>query len=556
MNIWSILVAVALIMIPLTVVSVIFIATSKATGQFSAAFIATTAVIPLLASIGIVIAYLILTSFKPGTWQEISDWAVISGSWAGFISWISLALIYTGVTSVRRANITSYNELTQSMETVRAQLDSSDFCGKDEYKETASCKEARGHYRLVAEKLGLDQDGTPKEDDNKGINKDLQWVLGSGYINLWNRVHRAKEALMEVGPTEAVIRKALRDEQRLTGSAIEAKDILLENLRLAISVLDENAVMYLSAPPKTNAAIYRAARTEQNQTEAGTTATSAEKKQARAVLRGVRQNINEFRDGRWDGLVRARNHLIETVTFTGLTMYVLVVIAVLTCVPRDAMLAAAVFFLVGAIIGLFKRLRDESAADVASENDYGLSRARLVHTPLFSGLAAIGGVIIIGMAPALLNTEVLAPKKAPTPTAMVTATISSGVSEETPTNTRGAQTALPATHIAPTSTIDLTATKATPTQTGLTSTESLAAAAATETALPNQAATTGISPPKELPSLEEIFNLRLNPFGLIVAATFGLAPALLIGALQKQIEDYKRDIRSTNSSDGPSGQST
>ncbi len=56
-------------------------------------------------------------------------------------------------------------------------------------------------------------------------------------------------------------------------------------------------------------------------------------------------------------------------------------------------MAGVAFYLVGALVGLFNRLRGEADSDSAVE-DYGLALARLVHTPLFSGLAAVSGVLL------------------------------------------------------------------------------------------------------------------------------------------------------------------
>jgi hypothetical protein len=44
----------------------------------------------------------------------------------------------------------------------------------------------------------------------------------------------------------------------------------------------------------------------------------------------------------------------------------------------------------------------DANAETAVE-DYGLSRMRLFHTPLFSGLAALGGVLVIPMLSVLVN---------------------------------------------------------------------------------------------------------------------------------------------------------
>jgi hypothetical protein len=119
---------------------------------------------------------------------------------------------------------------------------------------------------------------------------------------------------------------------------------------------------------------------------------------ARAVLRTVRQSINEFRDESWNGLIVARNRLLATMFFTGLTVFALLVIPIIRNASQSAIVAASTFYLVGAAVGLWGRLRGEFQTEAAVE-DYGLSAARLITTPLFSGLAAIGGVMLVAMLP-------------------------------------------------------------------------------------------------------------------------------------------------------------
>jgi len=48
------------------------------------------------------------------------------------------------------------------------------------------------------------------------------------------------------------------------------------------------------------------------------------------------------------------------------------------------------------------------------------------------------------------------------------------------------------------------------------------------------------------PLLLDVFSLRANPFGLLFAAVFGLAPNLLIGALQSTADGYKADLQTTS----------
>jgi hypothetical protein len=87
----------------------------------------------------------------------------------------------------------------------------------------------------------------------------------------------------------------------------------------------------------------------------------------------------------------------------GITTYLLLSLALVAGVPVTYVQAVAVFYLVGAIVGLFNRLRIEAGQSSAVE-DFGLSQARLVVTPLVSGLAAVAGVYLIAAFPTLLPT--------------------------------------------------------------------------------------------------------------------------------------------------------
>ena len=141
--------------------------------------------------------------------------------------------------------------------------------------------------------------------------------------------------------------------------------------------------------------------------EAGTSQVVVDvaKANARQALREVRYARNTFRDDARDGLIRARNRLIWTVLTVAAVTYLLLGLAmVVGVVPVDNMASVAVLFLVGAIVGLFDRLRVESTRTSAVE-DFGLYGSRLVATPLISGLAAVGGVYLIAMAPLLTPAQ-------------------------------------------------------------------------------------------------------------------------------------------------------
>src|SRR5262249_19362768 len=125
---------------------------------------------------------------------------------------------------------------------------------------------------------------------------------------------------------------------------------------------------------------------------------------ARTTLGEIRHTINAFRDDSWAGLVRTRNRLLVAITGSGGVTFLLLVTA-LSVRPQqptpislaDPLLGASVFYLVGAIVGLFNRMYSESNNATVEVEDYGLTLARIGLTPLLSGLAAIAGVLVVGL---------------------------------------------------------------------------------------------------------------------------------------------------------------
>lgn len=132
---------------------------------------------------------------------------------------------------------------------------------------------------------------------------------------------------------------------------------------------------------------------------------------SRATLRVVMHAINDFRDSRRAEMIRARNRLLLTIFVTSLLAYGIEIVVLLAGAPPSSLIAAILFFLVGATVGLLDRLRREARSSSAMD-DYGLFEARLLHTPLLSGLAAVGGVLLINVIPALTTAMSADPKAA------------------------------------------------------------------------------------------------------------------------------------------------
>jgi hypothetical protein len=187
-------------------------------------------------------------------------------------------------------------------------------------------------------------------------------------------VYKAEEALLLVDTRSRIIGEGLYDLSRCVGSTMEQQVDLARRATNAIAVLGRGkpAADQLLGPAD----------------EAG----------AREDLCFVRRAIDEFRCQRFAGLIRARNHLGVAGALTGITMYALLWLAIGLGTTREVVGVVAAYYLIGSTVGFLNQLYTEASRQVTSAvDDYGLSLARLTVTPLLSGLAAIGGVLIVAM---------------------------------------------------------------------------------------------------------------------------------------------------------------
>jgi hypothetical protein len=215
------------------------------------------------------------------------------------------------------------------------------------------------------------------------MNRELEWALGYGYVRSREHLHRLEEAALASAPQEILIAEATNDFLRLQGSNIDNREQLLEQLHRALSVSASTAGVTVGFVPVSGVAGLNPPFQHPQDADV-----------ARQLVRQIRHAINEYRDESRHGIVRARLQLRDSTAFTALLTYLLFVFSLLAGAPLHAVVSAASFFLVGAVVGLFNRLYLDGSAQTAIE-DYGLSRARLLHTPLFCGLAALGGSILL-----------------------------------------------------------------------------------------------------------------------------------------------------------------
>ena len=403
---------------------------------YGASLAMTGVMVPFVASVVMVGVYLALPyAFIPVPLLNIgpdSKWYAIAASTIfTLLLWLIGALACLRFATAESANPRSYGLLKSRLCQLKANLGIAD--SDDELK---ALEEKYGDIKLAVGKI---KDLQPKNvggatcDSNQvaqtdayacyiDIRKMLQqypaslvWALGTGYNSAWSLLHHAEEALIEWECVPEVIRGAIHDKLAIQGSAISDKDELLDKLARAVTTLDPAAVVYLkdhqskeSSELDQLAEAFKQKAIKQIRAENGLDDDASKgvdpkaKLMARAALREVRSTLNSFRDKSWEGIVRARNKLLASIAVTGTVTHILLGITILTSHmpntihPASALMAATAFYLIGAVTGLFGRFYHESIASNAVD-DFGFSIARLVATPLLSGLAGIGGVLFTVM---------------------------------------------------------------------------------------------------------------------------------------------------------------
>ena len=339
-------------------------------------------IIPIVATIISVATYLVLnlkapTSLTGFGWLD-AVFPLLVGIFSTLLLWTIMAYCCRRFTAVHRANEKSFYALLNHLSRLNYYIDT---LPNEDTKELLQYRDAIC--------LALQQRST-------------SWIAGIGYIELWDLIDSAEEALIAVAPSGKVIADAIYDEMRLNDSKITNSEEWANKLRSAIKWLDPTAVSYLKPAVGAQSPIAGAVTLQQDSAidqegkpadqQPGTA--TPQQTDARSVLRIVRGTINDFNSKSWDALITARNQLFSTMTLVGLTLFVFVALAILFRANPQHMEAAIIFASIGALAGLIGRLSIESQLDKTMD-DYRLSTARLLVTPLLSGLAAVLGVLIV-----------------------------------------------------------------------------------------------------------------------------------------------------------------
>src|SRR6266704_4548997 len=249
------------------------------------------------------------------------------------------------------------------------------------------------------------------EIENMLKGEGLMWVLGTGYIALWNRINKVDEALINLLPCDQVIEGAKNDELRLKGSQVPDSEALSELLKNAITTLSSDQIcckqpsqqrdkankLQLSRAQGMLAFLKSVLDPRSPSTVTNGQAAQQTHEEARNDIRKVRYILHKFTNERWDGLVRTRNQLMGTALLTGFFTYLLVLIAILGNVQPLKIVEALVFWLLGVIVGTFNQLINEWSKTDLVFDDYGSTLALFMVTPLLSGLGSLVGVLLVSI---------------------------------------------------------------------------------------------------------------------------------------------------------------
>ena len=336
------------------------------------------------------------------------DYAAAIGLAGAFVLWLLAGFSLRSFASVAHANGTSFDLIAERLERLRSRVPPAPPSGEQGSAEDGAVGAARGHIDAINALLGI-RDGVRASSASKDqLDRSVRWVLGTGYVDLWRRIHLAEEALI-LAPDAEPVAEATEALERITDSGLKTAASLSYRLRVAARVVDKGLGPYLRSleAPATGPSddeITKAA-------EAICAGSSDARARGLEVIKEVRHTVNSFRDTRWEGLVHARNRLVKSTLLVGAMGCAVLALAVILHVPPDALVAAVVFYLVGGLVGLFARLRTDAEASTAVD-DYGLSTVTLINTPLVSGLAAVAGVVLTSLLASSAVTASIVPPPA------------------------------------------------------------------------------------------------------------------------------------------------
>ncbi len=386
---------------------------------YSASLLAVGDMMPVFASLVAAGLYLFHTSLDRVTLAILNAGAfnalVFSSLFTGAL-WLVVSIPFCFLCTARNANPGNYIRLHSRLHQLQASLGLKNDVDVPSEEFNSIMKAAgfdresdRHTWSVVQEAYVCHMDICRKL---KSFPAGLVWSTGTGYNSAWTLLHHAEEAMIEVTDVDTALRGAKHDFLAIQGSQIDSKDGLLADVIRAVAVLKlppDEAEDYLKEQQPGKMPVTLSQLTELIHHSSGVVSnkgvenahpkTEAEAA-ARITLREVRSTLNSFRDNRWEGFVRQRGRLLRAIAVTGIVTYVSICFVLASGPPPDFILAATLFYIVGAIAGLFVRFYHESRSSTPID-DFGLTTIRLLAIPLLSGLAGMWGALLVILLPDL-----------------------------------------------------------------------------------------------------------------------------------------------------------
>jgi len=381
--------------------------------------------IPILAGLITIFMY---ASFP----QDLSPLiTLLAGIACTLFAWAILAIPFSRFATVDGGNPSSGDGLRKKLHVLNARMNSVQYIIAHQDAIPTSAPNMQPSppttSQTIAQAFALEVTKGHLDGIELLLNKSgLSWVLSNGYINVWSRLQLAEEDMIYILPVEIVAEDAIYDQWRLKDSDIPGWPAMHQTLEGAINSLMLQGHAVIQPPPSTQnstdqqpgQAVIQPLPPIQNGAEQQpkqpanqlplSAQSNTEQQFARSRIHTIRSNINHYKKARWESLIGSRNILMGIAVLSSLFTYILLCIALVGKVPPSKMLGAAVFFFVGAIVGLFSRLQAEwtrkNTSTTSVVNDYGLTWARIIVTPVLSGLAAIIGVLLVAMLSIVLLT--------------------------------------------------------------------------------------------------------------------------------------------------------
>lgn len=286
--------------------------------------------------------YLLSLPADPG--PDVRFTAILFGLVEGTLIYLAIAVATDQATLPHRANSRSFTDLTGRVQSAKQALASA---------------QARGvkHRSLPVRQLADLESRLTSEDT------DPEWSLGLAYVNQWRRLHQIEAALIRTADEAEWPGILLHDELRVEGSKLDRKESLVRK-----EIDDAKHLLEQNPPDSVPGNLYE-----------------------------IRSAVNDFRDRRFEALVRGTSVLNRSSAMLGAVAWASLVLGIMAGASTVLVASASAFFLVGVGAGLLTQVHGSNLSK-SHEDVYGFGRAHLIQTVLLSGLAAVVGVALTSAA--------------------------------------------------------------------------------------------------------------------------------------------------------------